>query len=54
MNETLRHLDLAIETLRHSYPAHMMLRELERCRDTLMTLNRIPPRTPSMFAEYAE
>jgi hypothetical protein len=54
MNETLRHLDLAIATLRHTYPAHMMLLELERCRDTLIILNHIQPRTPSMFAEYAE
>jgi hypothetical protein len=33
MQETLRHLDLAIEALRRNCPAHMMLRELEQCQD---------------------
>jgi hypothetical protein len=39
INETLRHLDNAIEAVRRAYPTHMMLRELEMCRKTLMRLH---------------
>ena len=54
MQETLRHLDLAIETLRRSFPAHMMLRELERCRTTLVKLDKGRYITPEMYAEWRE
>jgi hypothetical protein len=55
-NQTLYHLDLAIEALQRSHPGHLMLRELELARSTFMTLHRMPEqqRTPEIFAEYRE
>jgi len=36
MTEVLRHLDMTIELLRRSHPKHLLLRELEKCRATLV------------------
>lgn len=54
MQETLRHLDLAIEALRRNCPAHLMLRELEQCRSTLVKLDKGRRITPDMYAEWRE
>jgi hypothetical protein len=53
MNETLRHLDNAIEALRRSCPKSMMIEQLENCRSSLVILHRWQI-TPQMFAEYHE
>jgi hypothetical protein len=53
MNETLRHLDNAIEALRRSCPKCMMIEQLENCRSSLVILHRWQI-TPQMFAEYRE
>ena len=54
MQETLRHLNLAIAALRRSCPAHRMLRELEQCRTALLKLDKSRYNTPEMYAEWRE
>ncbi len=55
MNETLRHLDNAIEALRKTHPRHIMMHELEFCRTYLLKyMTTQHTKTPCMFAEYAE
>jgi hypothetical protein len=39
MTEVLRHLDMTIQLLRRSHPKHLLLRELEKCRATLIRLH---------------
>jgi hypothetical protein len=51
MNETLRHLDNAIDALRRSCPKCTMISELENCRSSLVVLQRRQI-TPQMFAGY--
>jgi hypothetical protein len=54
MQETLRHLDLAIAALRRSCPAHRMLRKLEQCRIALVKPGKSRYNTPEMYAEWRE
>jgi hypothetical protein len=47
MNEALRYIELAIEALRRRHPSHLILRELEACRETLMILHRAELNSPT-------
>ena len=54
MQETLRHLDLAIEALRRNCPAHMMLASWSSDKTSLVKLDKGRYTTPDMYAEWRE